>query len=327
MKFIKILIIFAIGIMPALAEDDVMIQSTTTDHDSYTGSARHIRNLGDWVFSAEYYEATKSASLRNQADSILTWRDLTLKTIMLGAERDGFGFRVFAGGTGGQYGYMLDDDLYNKDYQVSGADVLAGYYGFDIYNELQRSDRLAINLGFMYNRLTTDGYVRAVMSDGSGGWPAGVTEFNPRTSFAVQVYHFNNIYTYLGTDVTLLSFDQSIIKLSSQIGIGIGYNYLDWRSNLGSAMEIYQVISPMLMFATELNWEWWFIDNLAISASIGYQAEGMWIGGDTSFVHINKANMSSSDPRYSLPEWSQGTFLKDLDIQEFYLRTGLKVKI
>ena len=323
MSFIKSSVLFsaiALATIPAVA------QGVSAVSEEKPMSLRHRSSQGGFILTAEYYNAVKQASLKNKAGSILNWRDLDLNMAQVGAEYKGYGFTVFGGGNG-PYGYMTDDDIYNKLYQISNGDVKARYYGLDAYKRIIEEEKFSVKGGISFSRLETDSYPRFMISYDEAAGSGAVNIFDPRAPKAMQIYNFNNAYGYIGADVSLAEDKNFIIRLSSQIGVGFGMNQLDWRNEEGeSGMRVNSVISPMIMFRTELGGEWWFVESMALTLNAGYKAEEM-LGTDTSTVTIDKSNMSPSDPRIDMPEEQVGSTLESLSLSEIYGRIGLKIRI
>jgi hypothetical protein len=251
---------------------------------------------------AGYFRKNATAGFQKYAGSILTWRDIDMHGITIGAGKGKYTGRIHYGMTNN--GYATDDDMNNQLYAWSNYRVEANYYGMDVYETYSDSGKIKMRNEYSLSRLALDGYTKTSFDD----YQLSVL-YDPVV--ATERYVFNTAAWRFGINA---------YYLDAAAGLGVMYGESDWRSGGETFME-WHTLGLILSFKIAVLLEFPVSNHTAFIASAGYTNEFLLC--DITYEKQNKSVMNPSDHRYDHPESLIGMVMKDAYVSDFTIRIGI----
>ncbi|MDR1027209.1 MAG: hypothetical protein LBL46_02220 [Rickettsiales bacterium] len=272
--------------------------------------------------SAQGIAPRLEVALKNNAGSILTWRDVNLSGAEFGVEKKNWGLNFWYAMGGG---YQSDDDMNISLNSWSNGKVDTKYYGFDAWKNLSKYERVDTRWGVRYSRIELDRTGKKSLKATTP--PSNQLDLNATNHWKDEIVDINTLVAYYGGTFDFYRGNRSKMSLDASIGAGVLYNQMDWRNSSGmTGIKIDTYGLGLASMSATLNYEWAFVDTAALTLAAGIRHESLWLG-DISRTDINqKALTCPSDPRCGKKD-SSGSFIKDFDTNEAFWRIGLKAMI
>jgi hypothetical protein len=261
---------------------------------------------------AGYFRKNATAGFQKYAGSILTWRDIDMHGITIGAGKGKYTGRIHYGMT--DNGYATDDDMNNRLYAWSNYRVEARNYGLDIHEIYYDSDIIKMRNEYGFSRLALDGYTKTSFEHSADLSDIQFVIYGD-PSMATERYVFNTAAWRFGINA---------YYLDAAAGLGMMYGESDWRSGGETFME-WHTFGLTLSFKIAVLLEFPISNRTTFIASAGYANELLLC--DITYEKLNKSAMDPSDHRYDQAESLVGMVMKDAYVSDFTIRIGISHKL
>jgi hypothetical protein len=255
---------------------------------------------------AGYFRKNATAWFHNYAGSILTWRDIDMHGVTIGAGKGKYTGRLHYGMTNN--GYATDDDMNNQLYAWSNYRVEARHYAIDIYKTYSDSGKIKMRNEYSLSRLALNGYAKTSLDD-----------------YQLGMYYDPHIAERYVFNTAAWRFGISAYHLDAAAGLGIMYNELDWRNEWNKTFMEWHTLGLALSFKIAASLEIPISNHTTFIASAGYANELLIC--DITYEKLNKSAMNPADHRYDQSETMVGMVMKDAYVSDFTIRMGINYKL